>query len=167
MLWQICFCMVQYAHMQTNGLFFNKIQTNPRLYYLLIVIFGVLIITQMLTRQTSAGVLVSMGIAIIVAVFVMLSFQSLHIWVDNSAIYLSYGVGMVKRTFPLTNISEVKPIRLHWYHGYGIRYTPLGTLYNIAGNQAVYINPVAGRPFLLGTDDPEGLTVAIMKAKQS
>ena len=54
-----------------------------------------------------------------------------------------------------------EPIRIRWWHGWGIHLTPYGWLYNVSGFDAVAITLRDGRKVAFGTDDPDGLTTAI------
>ncbi len=89
-------------------------------------------------------------------------FYALRVRVDDTAIHLRFGVGLVRRTIPLSDVTASKPIRYPPL-GYGIRWGPRGTLYNVSGTHAVQLSLRNGRILLIGTDDPQGLDAAIQR----
>ena len=53
-----------------------------------------------------------------------------------------------------------------WYYGWGIRWTPDGPLYNIAGEGGVMLILADGKKIRIGSDEPELLAGAISQAIQ-
>ena len=90
-------------------------------------------------------------------------FYKLTIKIDNESVIASFGPGLIKKETRLTEIIACEPIRIRWWYGWGIHLTPYGWLYNISGWDAVTITLRDGRRFSLGTDDPHGLTAAILR----
>ena len=98
------------------------------------------------------------GIAVFAILLVtMLLFHSLTVEVDHQELHLIFGIGLFRKRFELKEIREVKPVRNHWYYGWGIRMTPHGWLYNVAGLGAVEITMTNGNKYRIGTDEPEKL----------
>lgn len=95
-----------------------------------------------------------------VLLFIGILFHSLHVTVDDAAIHLRFGIGLVRRTIPLNTITSCKTITYPPL-AYGIRWGPKGTLYNVSGRHAVQLSLRNGRILLIGTDDPQGLLVAV------
>jgi hypothetical protein len=50
----------------------------------------------------------------------------------------------------LAEIAGCEPIRIRWWHGWGVYLTPCGWLYNVSGSDAVAITLRDGRKFALG-----------------
>ncbi len=48
-----------------------------------------------------------------------------------------------------------------WYYGWGIRLTPQGWLWNVAGLDAVELTFSNGKKFRIGTDEPGKLLEAL------
>ncbi|MGD9347905.1 MAG: DUF6141 family protein [Candidatus Aminicenantes bacterium] len=74
------------------------------------------------------------------------------------------------RTMPLEAIQsyEARTYRpLKEYGGWGIRYGAEGKAYNVSGNRGVQLFLLSGRKILLGSQHPEGLVLAIDRAKGS
>jgi hypothetical protein len=91
-------------------------------------------------------------------------FYKLTIKIDDQTLLASFGIGLIKKKVPLAEIVRCEPIRIRWWYGWGIHLTPYGWLYNISGLNAVATTLRDGRKFVLGTDDPHGLTTAIRAA---
>jgi hypothetical protein len=108
-------------------------------------------------RWTSAIVL---GVLLIIAFL----FPSLTVEVDDGRIKCWFGSGLIRKTFGLSEITEVKAVRNRWYYGWGIRHTPHGWLFNISGLDAVEFTFGSGKHFRIGTDEPDKLVLAIRQA---
>jgi hypothetical protein len=91
----------------------------------------------------------------------LLLFGWLTVEVDERRVHLRFGIGAFRRTVPLGDIRSCDRVRtrLHW--GWGIRWTPAGWLYNVAGREAVRLELVRERPLIIGSDDADALKAAI------
>ena len=79
-------------------------------------------------------------IAIVFIVFTLiltLLFFRLSVIVNKDYIKIRFGIGLIRKKFNISDISEVKKVRTKWYNGWGIRYVRNGWLYNIQGFNAV------------------------------
>jgi hypothetical protein len=74
---------------------------------------------------------------------------------------LRFGIGVIRKKFPVTGIETAGVVRNPWYYGWGIRKTPEGWLYNVSGLLAVELRMKSGEKYRIGTDDPLGLLNAI------
>ncbi len=101
-----------------------------------------------------------------VLLIVALLFRSLTVRVGDGRLHWCFGPGFWKKSVPLTDITAVGSVRNKWWYGWGIRYTPHGWLYNVSGLEAVEINLANGKTFRIGTDEPEQLCEAILKAQR-
>lgn len=108
-------------------------------------------------RQISLVISVLLLIAIV-------AFYKLTITIENETLCASFGVGLIRKKLPASEIAGCAPIRIRWWYGWGIHLTPDGWLYNVAGWDAVAITLRDGRKLALGTDDPDGLVAAIRDA---
>jgi len=105
-----------------------------------------------------------LGTSLIVEIILLICavmFCKLTIKIDNETLRWSFGIGIVRKQVLLAEIAVCEPIRIRWWYGWGIHLTPYGWLYNVSGLDAVTITLRDGRKFALGTDDPQGLSVAI------
>ncbi len=91
-------------------------------------------------------------------------FGSLEVAVTDASVDLAFGPGWPRKSIPLASIEAARPVRNSWWHGWGIRLTPHGWLWNVAGLDAVELELADGRPFRIGTDEPSRLAEAISTA---
>jgi hypothetical protein len=91
-------------------------------------------------------------------------FHSLSVEVTRSHLRLWFGPGLVRKSFAVSDIREVRTVRNHWYYGWGIRWTPHGWLFNVSGHDAVEIRLRNDRQYRIGTDRPGELCEAIRTA---
>ena len=91
----------------------------------------------------------------------LLLFSILTVKVDGEEVSVRFGVGLIHKRFPLSEIESHSAVRNPWYYGWGLRRTPIGWLYNVSGLEAVEITLKDGRKVRIGTDDPAGLEAAI------
>jgi len=96
---------------------------------------------------------ISLSFAGVVLVFLIL-FRSLTIEIDSRQFRCFFADGIIRRRFPLSEIIDVIPVRNKWYYGWGIRLTPFGWMFNIAGLDAVELCFASGKCFRIGTDKP-------------
>jgi len=104
--------------------------------------------------------------AFFIAVFAALAlclllFAALTVEVDGRDVSLCFGIGVIRKKFPVNGIGSVGIVRNPWYYGWGIRKTPDGWLYNVSGLIALEFRMKNGEKYRIGTDDPLGLLNAI------
>ncbi len=88
-------------------------------------------------------------------------FFLLTVRADKTLIHLKFGIGLIQKTIPLSDISSCKIARSSPLCGWGIRCIGNGWLYNVSGLDAVELSLKNGRRIRIGTDDPQGLMEAI------
>jgi hypothetical protein len=88
-------------------------------------------------------------------ILLLLVFYRLKIRVDNSAIHIIYGIGLVHIRINPEKINQVTIVKTPWYSGLGIRITEKGMLYNIQGQNAVEISYLKGevKTVQIGSND--------------
>lgn len=105
-------------------------------------------------------------IALAIFAVLVLLFHTLLVEVDRDALRLTYGVGIIRKSFHMNALRDAYAVRNKWWYGLGIRLTPHGWLYNVSGLDAVEIVRISGKKFRVGTDEPQAL-VAALKAAMS
>lgn len=101
-----------------------------------------------------------------IMVLMLAIFSTLTVSVRQDALRICFGpIRAFKKIWPVYEIASVTTVTNRWYYGWGIRWTPYGPLYNIAGFEAVEVTLVSGKKFRIGTDQPEELKRAIEKAQ--
>jgi hypothetical protein len=100
-------------------------------------------------------------IAAVVLLAALALFATLTVTVDAEALRWRFGIGLIRGRVPLHEIRYFSAVKNPWYYGWGIRFYPGGTLYNVSGLHAVELWRQGGKRFRIGTDDPRGLAAAI------
>jgi len=92
-------------------------------------------ITGIFSQGGPGSFLVAEVILLICAVL----FCKLTIKIENETLEWSFGIGLIRKQVPIVEIAACEPIRIPWWHGWGIHLTPCGWLYNVSGLDAVAI----------------------------
>ncbi len=88
-------------------------------------------------------------------------FYSLTVEVKHGLVKCYFGQGMIGKEIRVVDISACERIKLPWYWGWGIRWTPLGWMYNISPTKGVKLTLTSGKHFIIGSNEPEELCAAI------
>lgn len=95
--------------------------------------------------------------AITVLAAVAVIFKELRIELDDET--LTVGFGPFRRRVPLQTITRCEPLTYRWldWGGWGIRWRPGSTLYNVPGDhgQAVQLTLANNRRFLFSSREPQ------------
>lgn len=100
-------------------------------------------------------------VAAVVLILPLLFFCSLTTEVTDRAFRFSFGIGLISKTIPRSEIAACRVVRNPWTFGWGIHLTPRGWLYNVSGNAAIEIDLRDGKRLRVGTDEPEALCAAL------
>ena len=98
---------------------------------------------------------------------VLVLFYNLTVEIDDAYLRIAFGIGLIRKRFPLDQIESCLPVRNSWLYGWGIRLTPHGWLYNVSGLDAVELKMKSGKTCRIGTDEPEVLAAALREALES
>lgn len=86
---------------------------------------------------------------------------TLTVEVKESEVQIRFGIGLIRKNFPLDEIKSCEPVRNRWWYGWGVRLIPGGWLYNVSGLDAVELVMRNGKIFRIGTDEPRLLADVI------
>jgi hypothetical protein len=75
-----------------------------------------------------------------VCVLVGLLFYGMTTKIEDNVLRIYYGIGLIRKTIPLSEVKTVQVVTTPWYYGWGIRVIPNGMLYNIRGVAAVELS---------------------------
>ena len=97
--------------------------------------------------------------------FLLISFSSLNVVIDDKYLRIKFGYGIFKKKFLLREILTVKAVKNRWYYGWGIRvwFWPSMSIYNVSGFDAIEIKIKSGKTYRIGTDEPKELVVAVKR----
>jgi CTP:phosphocholine cytidylyltransferase-like protein len=99
-------------------------------------------------------------------VFLLASFISLQVRIDEKYISIKFGYGIFNKKFSLDDILSAKTVKNHRYYGWGIRvwFWPKMWIFNVSGFDAVEIKMKNDKIYRIGSDEPKKLEQAILKA---
>ena len=107
--------------------------------------------------------LLSLGVLLVILVL----FSSLTVEIDAEHLRIHFGIGLIRERFLLDQIETCRPVRNSWLHGWGIRLTSHGWLYNVSGLDAVELKMKNGKTCRIGTDEPKTLAAALQEVLDS
>ena len=108
-----------------------------RLFFPIVGILAVIYIFP-LSRVVAYSPLLSLILlGIIIAIF--LSFGWMTVIIDTDYLRVTFGLGIFRKKWKLSDVASVEIVRNKWWWGWGIRFYGKGWLYNIAGLDAVEI----------------------------
>ena len=101
----------------------------------------------------------------LIVIFIVIGiFTRLTVSVDGQMIKIQFGLGVIRKVFPLKDIEAYCVVKNPWYYGWGIRFTPRGWLFNVSGFSAIELQMKSGKRYRIGTDDPDNLAKALDEA---
>ena len=135
-------------------------------YWIIFVLFAATVFVAItgIAAPSDRGVLVTDGIIELILLICAIVFSRLTIKIDEETLLACFGIGLICKKVPLSEIVRCESIRIRWWYGWGIHLTPYGWLYNVSGLDAVAITLRDGRKFALGTNDPNGFTSAVRRS---
>jgi hypothetical protein len=143
---------------------YTHTQSRPQLAVLLIVVF----VAAMVQAIVVADPVLFLAPAVLAIVAVVAySFSSITTTVTPEAITAAFRWGAPRRVIPRGQVINAEVVRNKWWYGWGLRWIPGGTMYNVWGLDAVHLELDSKRDFRIGTDDPQGLATAITSTATS
>ena len=88
-------------------------------------------------------------------------FYSMTVEVSGQELRWHFGPGVWRKRIALTDIARVERIRLPWWYGIGIKYTPPAWTYLVAPGQGIEVETTSGKTVRIGSDDAERLMGAL------
>lgn len=113
-----------------------------------------------------SGTNFAMTATMVVILFILSSFGSLQVTVNEKYLKIKFGYGIYRKKFLLQDILSAKTVRNYRYTGWGIRrrFWQKMWIYNVSGFDAVEIQLRNSKIYRIGTDEPEKLEQAILHA---
>ena len=125
-------------------------------------LIGVAICSALATLAPAPPFVVPMVFGVFVVCAYM--FSSLTIQITSRTLCWYFGPGLFRKKILLSDIRGAEVARTRLIHGWGIHRTTRGWLYNVSGFDAVAVRLDPEKEILLGTDEPERLCAAILRA---
>jgi hypothetical protein len=104
-------------------------------------------------------------LVLVVLAVVLVLFHSLTVVIREEELVVQFGPGIIRKRFKLNEIESYQTVRIPWYYGWGIRFTPQGMVFRVSGFNAVQVRLITGKEYLIGTDVPQELEEAIRQAQ--
>lgn len=131
-------------------------------YFLIVIYSFVLAIVTYYILLSGFDRIALLVMAIMAVVLVL--FATLTVEIDEEFLKIRFGIGLIQKKFDLCKIQSCSIVKIRWYDGWGIHWTPRGWLYNVSGFDAVEIIMENGKKYLIGTDVPDELEKAVSQA---
>lgn len=101
-------------------------------------------------------------ILVIVFLICLLVFYKLTIIVDNEFVKFKLGIGLVSKSYKISDLKSCKPIATSVLNGIGIRMLTNGWLYNVTGLKAIELRFVNKNSIVqIGTNKPDEISQLI------
>jgi hypothetical protein len=131
----------------------------------IILIFPIMIfciVMMIITGMDEPAVMIIFSFFILIFILCLLTFFKLTIIIDDTHLTFKMGIGMVSKSFPLSDIESCKPVRNPLIYGIGIHMTSSGWLYNVSGSYAVELTFKNRKSRVrIGTGKPEEIAKAV------
>ncbi len=144
-----------------------NVEYRRRQFGTVIVVTTVLAVALIVALFAGSGRFFVLPAAVLVILLaVLLLFFSLKVEIGDGVLRCVFGIGLIRKEIPLTEIESARPVSNPWYAGWGIRWRPgRYLLWNVSGLRAVELELKNGARFRIGTDEPEALARAIESAR--
>jgi hypothetical protein len=140
-----------YRHTQTN-----------RKTWLLFVPIAIAVVGFVLVAAREPGPPVwLLGVVLVLTAVLTVIFSVMRVEVTDRELSVGFGLGMMRRRIPRTEIVRVERTSIPWWYGTGIKLGPKRTTYLVASGPAVAIELNSGRIVQIGTDDADALLAAL------
>lgn len=103
---------------------------------------------------------------IIGMVLMVILFGTLTLSVDDEYVTFSFGIGLFRKKYKIDEITVCRPLN-YFPLGWGIRFRPGVTLFNVSGNKAIEIRRKGKRDIWIGTNFPEEFAAYINEKMES
>lgn len=137
---------------------YEHTQSRPELAVLL---FAGAVATAIMAVFLSEPFLFSTPLVLAAVAAIAYALSSITTTVTAETITCAFRWGRPRRVFPIAQVVQAESVRNRWWYGWGIRWIPGGTMFNVWGLDAVHLDLRDARGFRIGTDDQQALVAAI------
>jgi len=125
----------------------------------LLIVFAILLINHGFSAESETYLY---AILVFTSLTCLLLFYKLTIIVDNEAISFKLGIGLLGKSYEISEIKSCRPVKNLWIYGVGIHKLPNGWLYNVSGLKAIELRfKDSTRVVRIGTDNPDEIAGVI------
>jgi hypothetical protein len=131
-------------------------QYGKLMYYIFIPLIIISIIKFIMHYELGKTDFAPIIILTLILTIVLFLVYKLTITISDEHISFSMGIGLVKKSYPISDIKSVQIVKNNWMYGWGIRVIPGGWLYNVSGSYAIELRFHSNEKIIrIGTDKPE------------
>ena len=130
-------------------------------YYIPILLVIAALTAGFLAASTDSVAPVVIWIVLAVLAVIRLVFSRLTVMVGKGQVLAEFGPGWPRRRYRLSDVTRIETVRNKWWYGWGLRWIPGGSMYNVWGLDAVELELTSGKVFRIGSDEPEALRAAL------
>jgi hypothetical protein len=140
-----------------------QVYRHTQIGYIILGLVGIGAAVLILLMVTSEVTALEAGVCVAL-VLVLFLFGTLTVEISDKEFSFSFGVGLIRKSIPMSDIERCVISSFAWYYGWGIRYTPQGWLYCVSGLTAITLMLKSGKAIQVGTDNAEELCTAVTNA---
>jgi len=140
-----------------------QVYKHTQIGYIILAFMAVAAAVMIPIMLTSGATVLGAGVCVGI-VLVLLLFGTLTVEIRDEKLVFWFGIGLVRKSIPLSEIEDCGISLFPWYYGWGIRYTPQGWLFNVSGFTAVRLMLKNGKRLQIGTDDADALCSVVTNA---
>lgn len=138
------------------------VQTGTTTIVILVVALIICMVLAFVAAFESPVAGVIMIFATLTILFALSTFYRMTIGLNDEMLFFKMGIGLVKRSYPLSTITSCKPIQSNMLYGIGIRMIPGGWLYSVSGFSTIELTFNNKKTKIrIGTDKAEMLAAII------
>lgn len=120
------------------------------------------IVMLIITGKDEPAVMIIFSFIILILILCLFVFYKMTIIIDDTHLTFKMGIGLISKSFPLSEIESCTPVKNPLIYGVGIHMTSSGWLYNVSGLYAVEIVfKNRKNKIRIGTDKPEDVARAV------
>lgn len=99
------------------------------------------------------------SLVIMTFIICLLIFYKMTIIIDDTHLTFTMGIGLVRKSYPLSDISACRPVTNSPLYGVGMHMTADGWLYNVSGKYAIELSFKSRKKKIrIGTDKPDEIS---------
>jgi hypothetical protein len=127
---------------------------------ILSIVEALAVVTILVSGAPVIGIVIVFAVTSLLIV-VGLTFSRLTVEVHPEGVTARFGQGWPKRFVPFSAITSARTVRNSPWVGWGLRWIPGGSVWNVWGLDSVELTLVTGKRWRLGTDEPDALLAAL------
>jgi len=131
-----------------------------------IIVISALVIGITSFQKTNSNEAHMVNVVNIGVILLVVLFGALTLSVDDEYVTFSFGIGLFRKKIRIEEITFCRPLS-YFALGWGIRFRPGVTLFNVSGNKAIEIRRRGKRDIWIGTDFPDEFAAYINEKMES